>query len=100
MSAITTTKIADNTVTAAKIVDGPDSGLNADLLDGFDSAEFTKKYENVVVVAKLGGDFDSIQAAIDSINPTVDEPFIIKIMPGIYEERIEIMREGYFKRLS
>ena len=37
-SAVTTDKIADHAVTSVKIVDGPGSGLNADVLDGIDSS--------------------------------------------------------------
>lgn len=82
--AVTATKIADNTVTAAKIVDGPDSGLNSDLLDGLDSTEFSKKPANVVLVAQSGGDFTSIQDAIDSINPSYANQYLIQVMPGTY----------------
>lgn len=96
-SAVTNTKIQDGAVTdakitgpitASKIQQGSGSGLNADLLDGMDSSTFSKKPANVIVVAKSGGDFTSIQAAIDSINPTADNPYLIKVMPGTYTENI------------
>jgi len=44
---------------------------------------------NVVTVAKKGGDFSTIQAAINSItdaSPT--NPYVVYIFPGIYEERV------------
>lgn len=93
---ITSTKIADGAITDAKItgpisaskIQGIGSDLNADLLDGLDSSAFSKRIANVITVAKSAGDFDSVQAAIDSINPTVDNPYLIKVMPGKYIENI------------
>jgi hypothetical protein len=43
--AVTSDKIANNAVTIEKIQHGPDSGLNADLLDGKDSNRFALKEE-------------------------------------------------------
>ncbi len=44
---------------------------------------------NVVTVAKKGGDFSSIQAAVNSIttaSPT--NPWVVYVFPGIYEEKV------------
>lgn len=88
---ITTSKISDGAITDAKIT-GPIStsklniGTTPDTVAAGDhnhDALYQKKYGNVVV-AKSGGDFTSIQAAIDSISPTAENPYLIKVMPGTY----------------
>jgi pectin methylesterase-like acyl-CoA thioesterase len=102
-SGVKTGHIQDGAVTDSKIT-GPisslkisTSGLNADMVDGKHAADFAdvnhshdslyqKKYENVLVVAKSGGDFADPVAAINSISDAYAEnPYLIKIMPGIYD---------------
>ena len=51
--------------------------------------EFRVDYRQQVVVAKSGGDYISIQAAIDSItdaSPT--KQYVINVYPGIYDEAV------------
>ncbi len=56
-------------------------------------AEKTKGYANVVVVAKSGGDYTSVQAAVDSItDAAVGNHYLVWVAPGIYNERV-VMKE-------
>ena len=63
--------------------------LNADLLDGRHAAAFLQHPGNVVIVAKSGGDFDTITAALDSIVDAGEmNRYLVKVMPGVYYERV------------
>ena len=47
-------------------------------------------FENTIIVAKSGGDYDTIQGAIDSFYPyPTDSETTIMVMPGVYEEAID-----------
>lgn len=48
-------------------------------------------YQNVVVVAASGGDFTSIQAAIDSISDaTESNPYLVWVAPGVFFENVTL----------
>ncbi len=57
-----------------------------------DGAEFSAEgsaYENMVVVAKSGGDYTSVQAAIDSVSDAAaDTPYLVWVAPGVYNEAV------------
>jgi len=53
-------------------------------------------YQNVIIVAKHGGDFTSIQAAIDSASgATQFSPYLVRVMPGVYEEQVDLSEYVY-----
>lgn len=69
--------------------DGAGSGLDADLLDGVDASGLARSLGNVVRVGTTGGDFTSIQAALDSITTaSAGNPFLVLVGPGVYSERV------------
>lgn len=62
---------------------------DADRLDGQHAAAFQQHYQNLVVVAKSGGDFTTITDALNSITTNnADNPFTIYVAPGIYTETV------------
>jgi hypothetical protein len=68
------------------------SGLNADLLDGRHASELGgggAHYQNVIVVAQSGGDYTSIQAALNSItDASATNRYLVWVAPGVYNERV------------
>ena len=67
------------------------TNLNADKLDGPDSLDFQGKYAQTEVVAKSGGDFTSVQAALDSITDAGDSKhYLVWVGPGTYDERVQM----------
>lgn len=61
---------------------------DANKLDGIDSDAFQQDYEGVAVVARSGGDFSSIQAAIDSATPNPPQRHLVYVAPGTYNETV------------
>jgi len=62
---------------------------DADMVDGLHASELGAHYQNVVVVAKNGGDYTSVQAAIDSISgAAADNPYLVWVGPGVYNETV------------
>ncbi len=48
-------------------------------------------YQNVVIVAKSGGDFTSIQSAVNSISDaSKSNPYLIWVAPGVYSEAVTL----------
>lgn len=95
--AITTDKVANDAITDAKISGsistaklnvGTTSGTVASGDHNHD-ALYQKKYAKVVVVAKSGGDFDTIASALSNITDnSASSRYLVMIMPGIYDENI------------
>ncbi len=62
---------------------------NADLLDGLHASAFQQRYRGVKVVAKSGGDYTTISAALAAITDAGDtNRYLVKVMPGIYSEQV------------
>ena len=61
----------------------------ADVLDGYHATAFQQKYGGVVVVAKSGGDYSTVQAAINSITAaSAVNPYLVWVAPGVYTETV------------
>jgi hypothetical protein len=78
----------------ASFADGVDDDTTYTAGDGLvlDGTEFSAQgssYANVVIVAQSGGDYTSVQAAIDSITDAVaDNAYLVWVAPGVYSETV------------
>ncbi len=69
---------------------GPGLTLNGNQFS-VNTSTLQSKYANVVVVAKSGGDFTSIQSALDSISTASStNPYLVLIEPGVYSETVTL----------
>lgn len=94
--AVTNAKLADGAVTDAKISGvisttklsvGTGAGMVA--AGNHTHATYQKKYAEVIVVAKAGGDFDTVSAALASItDASAAKPYLVKVMPGVYGDAL------------
>lgn len=55
------------------------------------------EWENVVVVAKSGGDYTSITDAMNAISPSSSERYLVLVMPGVYEEQVTVKQYVHLK---
>jgi len=63
--------------------------MDADTVDGLHASQLGAHYQNVVVVAKSGGDYTTVQTAIDSITgAAADNPYLVWVAPGVYSETV------------
>ena len=64
----------------------PGAGL---ALDGFEFSARGSAYDNVIIVAKSGGDFGSVQSALDSIaDASASNRYLVWVAPGVYSEAV------------
>ena len=62
---------------------------DADTVDGLHAADLETHYDNVVIVAKSGGDYTTVQGAIDSItDASASNPYLVWVAPGVYNESV------------
>jgi hypothetical protein len=63
--------------------------MDADTVDGLHASQLGTHYQNVLVVAESGGDYTSVQAAINSItDAAADSPYLVWVAPGVYSETV------------
>lgn len=83
------TRFLDEAEGDAAFLNMDEKAADAELIDGLDSPALARKLDNVVTVSQSGGDFTSVQAAIDSItDESPSNRYLVVIGPGTYSGRI------------
>jgi len=60
-------------------------------LNGTEFSALGTAYQQVLVVAQSGGDFESIQAALDSItDASAEHAYLVWVAPGVYTETVTL----------
>lgn len=68
---------------------GITGNVDAATLQGNDAATFSRRDTHVITVAKQGGDFSSIGAALASITTaSASNPYLVRVGPGEFDERV------------
>jgi hypothetical protein len=74
---------------ALDVVGGAGSGLDADTVDGVQLTQLSQKLDRIVTVSPVGGDFSTVQGALDSITDAAeDNRYLVKVGPGVYFEQV------------
>ncbi len=70
------------------------TGVPAGFADGIDNTGVA--YDNVLTVAKSGGDYTSVAAALNSIgDASASNPYLVRVMPGVYTETELVTVKAY-----
>ena len=87
---ITFTQLApDRRIAAVPYTLQAEEAKNADLLDGQHASAFQQHYQGVKIVAKSGGDYTTVSAALAGITDAGDtNRYLVKVMPGVYSEQV------------
>jgi hypothetical protein len=79
---------------ASKFIPKVGAAVNADKLGNVAAAGYARDLGHLVTVATSGGDFTSVQAAIDSITDASQaNPYTVFVGPGVFEGRV-VLKSG------
>ncbi len=73
---------------AGTAASAPWDGLTGVPLGFADGVDDEASYQNVLIVAKSGGDFTTITAALNSITASDSNRYLIYVAPGVYSEQV------------